>query len=204
MTGAAGPACRLHVKIALATGVPFAVLWGGWMALNQPMGPEPALTGVLAVAALLAGLLFGVLMSAVVGTMQWRSGRDRMARRGGDPDGPGAVDLGVRHTRTVRVGLPAAEVRRRSVAVARILRRARVADTGQGPGPIALWVGTSRRSWGERVELRVDPHDASTTDVTVSSRPIWPWTLADYGKNADNVDRVVGWLDGLADWGTPP
>ncbi len=35
--------------------------------------------------------------------------------------------------------------------------------------------------------------------MIVTSRPVFPWTLVDYGVNADNVERVLEWLRALPD-----
>jgi len=47
----------------------------------------------------------------------------------------------------------------------------------------------SFRSWGERVEVVVGAPDSSWAYVTVSSRSIFG--LIDWGKNRENVERVV-------------
>jgi hypothetical protein len=49
---------------------------------------------------------------------------------------------------------------------------------------------TGWRSWGEAlaVELRAA---GSATDVVISSRPVVPLTLADYGRGRDNGEVIA-------------
>jgi hypothetical protein len=52
----------------------------------------------------------------------------------------------------------------------------------------------SFKSWGERVVLQLHEASPSVTSVEVTSKAAFPLTLADYGKNAQNVQQVVDWL----------
>jgi len=68
---------RLHLRIAAVTGIPYAVLWAAWMYVFEL---DTGGTIGFVLAALAGGLLFGVIMSAILGTRQWRAGlavRDR-------------------------------------------------------------------------------------------------------------------------------
>lgn len=56
--------------------------------------------------------------------------------------------------------------------------------------------GLSYRSLGERIVIRLDSVKDRSTVVMISSRPRCPLALADCGKNAENVRRV---LEGLRD-----
>jgi hypothetical protein len=186
---------RLHRRIAIATGVPYAVVWSIYMAIAEDVGLDPARLGIVAGTGALAGLFFGILMSAVLGTWQWRAAA---RRRVTDPAAPDGVDVGVHRRSTIRVEVPAAEILRRSSDAAGVLRRGRVTAVEDADRIVTLRVGMSWRSWGERVELRLHPQSPSVTDVIVTSRPVFPWTLVDYGVNAGNVERVLEWLRALA------
>ena len=183
---------RLHRRIAIATGVPYAVLWSIYVAIVEDVGLDPAGLGIVAATGAVAGLFFGIVMSAVLGTWQWRAGR-----RVSDPAAPDAVDVGVHRRSTVRVEVPAAEILRRSGDAAGVLRRGRVTAVEEADRIVTLRVGMSWRSWGEHVVLRLHQQSPSVTDVIVTSRPVFPWTLVDYGVNAGNVERVLEWLRAL-------
>jgi hypothetical protein len=187
--------CRLHRRIAIATGVPYAVLWTIYMAIAEDVGLDPMGLGIIVATGTVAGLFFGILMSAVLG--RWQSRAADRQRRLTDPAAPDAVDVGVHRRSTVRVEVPAAEILRRSSDAAGVLRRGRVTAVEEADRIVTLRVGMSWRSWGEHVVLRLHPQTPSVTDVAVTSRPVFPWTLVDYGVNSRNVERMIEWLRAL-------
>jgi hypothetical protein len=52
----------------------------------------------------------------------------------------------------------------------------------------------SVKSWGERVVLRLRAVDPSVTSIEITSSASFRLTYVDYGKNEQNVQRVVDWL----------
>lgn len=54
-------------------------------------------------------------------------------------------------------------------------------------------VPMSVRSWDENVEVTLSGTDGSVM-AHVRSASRWRSTLFDWGKNADNVTRCIGWL----------
>jgi hypothetical protein len=184
----AGARRRLHLRLALATGIPFAVLWGGWFALTGAFAPGPGGLVIVAVAAVVAGALFGTAMSLVLGGIQLRAERRTLGRvrgRGGCASA------------TIPVGTPAAEVLRRGAEAAAALPRAELTSVDPEAGILVLRGGMSWRSWGERIEITAAPRFDSATDVTITSRSAIPWTLVDYGVNARNVQRLAVWVRDL-------
>ena len=51
----------------------------------------------------------------------------------------------------------------------------------------------SLKSWGEEIDVRISGSDENVA-VRVTSSSRLPTTLIDWGKNAENVARFVGWL----------
>jgi hypothetical protein len=185
----AGPRRRSHLRLALATGVPFAVLWGAWFALAGTLPPGPGGLGIIAVAAVVAGVFFGRAMSLVLGGEQLRG-----ERRALDPvvtSRPGVASA------TIPVGVPAAQVLRHGAEAAATLPRAELTSVDTHTGTLVLRVGMSWLSWGERIGITAPPRFRSATDVTITSRSVVPWTLVDYGVNARNVERLAVWARNL-------
>ncbi|MCW0215613.1 MAG: hypothetical protein OJJ54_19840 [Pseudonocardia sp.] len=180
---------RLHVRIGLATGLPFALLWGIWFALTGPVAATTAGPAVVAVAAVIAGTFFGTSMSLVLGRMQIRADRRLVGT-----DIRGRAGLA---STTIPVGTPAAEVLRQGHTAAAALPRASLGTVDPEAGTISLKVGMSWRSWGERIVIGVAPRFDSATDVTITSRSAVPWTLVDHGVNARNVERLAVWARDL-------
>lgn len=72
--------------------------------------------------------------------------------------------------------------------------RASLKDSDAESHTITLKVPISFKSWGERAALQLRPAGPDTTTVEVTSTASFPLTLADYGKNAQNVQQIVDWL----------
>jgi len=130
MSALSSDRARMHRSIALATGIPFAVLWGGWFVLTGSGGDTPAALAARAVAGVLAGALFGVVMSAVLGSRQWRAA---LAASTG-----GTIDAGTHAVRSLEVGQPAAEILRRAEEAAAVLGGAHVTSVDEATGTIEL------------------------------------------------------------------
>jgi hypothetical protein len=63
----------------------------------------------------------------------------------------------------------------------------------QSSGRIEARRGMSFTSWGENLVVEISGGD-NAVYVAVTSSSSWPLTLADWGKNQSNVDRVLDWL----------
>jgi hypothetical protein len=66
-----------------------------------------------------------------------------------------------------------------------------VAD--RSTGRLEARMPMSFRSWGERVQVDVSGADGDVL-VRIRSASRWPTTLIDWGKNADNLNRFLGWF----------
>ncbi|PSP11891.1 MAG: hypothetical protein BRC49_06850 [Cyanobacteria bacterium SW_10_48_33] len=53
---------------------------------------------------------------------------------------------------------------------------------------------TNWASWGERIFFKIQPGADDITRVTFRSRPQFRFTIVDYGKNLENVERIRGYL----------
>lgn len=168
-----------YLRVAAGTGLPFGVLWGSWFAVATEAYREPARLASVAVAAAVAAVLFGAVMAAVLGTVHLR-----MSGGTGPVHASEAVD--------VRLG--AAAVLGRLAGVGPVLGRARIVTRDAEAGLVVARAGVSWRSWGERIEIRVEERMPGLSTVTVSSRPVYPMTLLDYGINDRNVRKIVEWL----------
>lgn len=92
--------------------------------------------------------------------------------------------------------VPVEEAYQRSLSATEALQRAKVDESDEQAGTVELKVGVSFKSWGERVRIELSPEGEGATRAQVTSRAALKTTLADYGKNRDNVQRVTEWLRG--------
>src|SRR4051794_23525038 len=120
-------------------------------------------------------------MSGVVGTPQLRANRVRRT-------------MAASRTQSTEVALPLPEAYKKCLQAADAIPRASLKNAQEEAKTITLKVPISFKSWGERVVLQLREAGPSATSVEVTSRASFPLTLADYGKNAQNVQHVVDWL----------
>jgi hypothetical protein len=102
--------------------------------------------------------------------------------------------MAISRTQTTEVALPLAETYQKCLNAAGAIPRASLKDAKEDVGRITLKVPISLKSWGERIVLQLHEATPSATSVEVTSKAWFPLTLADYGKNAQNVQQVVDWL----------
>ncbi len=177
----AHPRLALHLRLFAVMGIPFGVLVAAWDVLHGPTTAAPVVVG-----GTVAGVLFGAVMSAVLGTLQWNAAvADRDQRRHRDPQA--TVELSPVVSRTVTFDAPSAAVLRRAAEATSIFG-GRVLDADERR--VTLTVPTAVRVWGERVTVAAGPGDA----VTISSRPTLRTAVVDGGRNARNVEQLAAWL----------
>lgn len=168
-------------KIAVITGVPFGVLLG-----LASAGEDRSAT-TFAVITILAGVMFGVPMAAMVSAVQWW--RARRARSTGEDAQPRS-----NVERTVIVQLPLPGAYRKCLDATMTLFGAENVELARDSGAIEVRTGTSRKSRGEKLTLELSPDGDATTTVSIRSHSAASTTLSDYGKNSANVDQVASRL----------
>lgn len=166
----------LYVRLFVVAAVPFGVVMAGVMSVFGHV--QDSLW-----AGLLAGVVYGLLMSAVLGTIHGHAVR----RLGERPTTTSSAEA------TIHVPLdPTTAMSRCAGALAELSGASSVTRDGD-----KAWTttGMSAASFGERVEC-VFAADSSGTTIHVLSNSIRKWTLLDYGKNRQNVNAVVAALKG--------
>ena len=112
--------------------------------------------------------------------------------------------MAISRTQTLEIPLPVAEAYEKCLRAAEPIPRASLKDADEQQGTIVFKVPISLKSWGERVTLQLSGSGPSATKVEVTSKASFPLTMADYGKNAQNVQQIVDWLmpSGASEGGT--
>ncbi|MGC5003955.1 DUF1499 domain-containing protein [Streptomyces sp. DT203] len=175
-----GAKSKLYGKVFLTIAIPYGLLFGLYLAVVSGQGVASGVLG-----ALLSGLLFGLAMATILGTMHIASVR----RRGRE----GPADFSVKQRQQLRLALPPIKAFERAVQAVTALP-ATVTSSDSESGHIEAKVGMSWRSWGETVTIVVQPQGSSSSSVCIESRPRLRITVVDYGKNRQNVERIVGAL----------
>ncbi|MFE6864209.1 hypothetical protein [Nocardia sp. NPDC057668] len=175
-------ATRVYARIFVRTAPLFGVLLAGYFVILGGGAGGAVLVGVV------GGLLFGAIMALLLGTISIRSVR----RIGGES----ATNAPVRQQlTTVLIAEPIAVFE----AVDHLIQGsgARVSQRDVTAGRIDARTGFSWKSWGERLSATVLSLGDGRTEVRIESRPRFPGTAVDYGKNLQNVRQLDEGLKAL-------
>jgi hypothetical protein len=161
---------RLYLKLFLAFGVPFGLLMGVFY-------PYPALV-------VLIGMLYGVIMSGIFGTIQHRSVRGKKQTHA----------AGVKHQRDIEIDMPYHAAFDACLAAVGELQRTKFREIDRFAGTIKVRTGINLMTYGEIITFQLQSLDADTTLVRIASRPRLKTTLIDYGRNLEHVNRLSLYL----------
>ena len=102
--------------------------------------------------------------------------------------------MGKQAEETVTVPLSIAEAYQRCVQATEALPKSKVTEADETARRVELKTKMSFKSWGEKVEMTLEPEGEGATRVHVLSKASVGTTMVDYGKNQANVNGVVEWL----------
>lgn len=86
---------------------------------------------------------------------------------------------------------------RRDARSALEAKGASIATADEAAGTIEARVGMGLMSWGEVIQVAISGSASAPTSVTIKSRSRVPITLVDRGKNARNVNQVLGDIEAV-------
>jgi hypothetical protein len=168
---------KFRLKIFLYTGVAFGIFMGLYHAISYGL-VESVVFG------LVSGSLFGLIMAFTLGFLQRHAAKTYGWAEGEVP--------AVNQRRDVDVALaPDAAFELAQWAVAALPAKVITRDTSTWS--IQATTGRTWQSWGERLSVHVEPRPAGSV-VRIGSRPRFPLTAADYGKNRANVESIANRL----------
>lgn len=75
------------------------------------------------------------------------------------------------------------------------IKKYKIKNENQERGGLYGKVGMSWTSFGELVKVSVQPNGSNKTLIEITSKPMFPATIADYGKNLKNVNSFVDFLN---------
>lgn len=160
-------------KVFVTTSVAFGV----FLAIVFASHSKPLIGSV--VAGGIGGLLFGSFTAIFV----WVASRSTKRRYG-----PHAED--VHQSRTMLIDRPVSEVAKACRDAALTIRKAQLLTKSQSETEIAVKVGMSWKSFGERINISIKSNAKGQSLVTIASTPSYSRTTLDYGKNFEDVELI--------------
>jgi hypothetical protein len=193
-----------YAKLFLATGIPFGIVMGLLTAIVTDLE-----TGLIEGVRL--GVMYGGLMSVVLGTIQMASDRQVTSKYSRDDSynmgsntltSSSAVNKvniqnlleGVHFVRRIEVPLTYSETFDLCIASVNALKKAKIETRDKMRGLVIARTGVSFKGMGEDITLNVKVVNDNTTKIEVSSKPVLRTTLADLGKNRENVELITDFI----------
>ena len=169
-----------NLKIFLANGIPF----GAFMAILFTFlyGIDAGLSG-----GLMSGLVFGFLMFIILGFLHTRAVRKI--------SGVTSRELmSTFQTRNIKLPLPFERAYDLCIESLVMIRKCKVREQDRSSGKIIANSSINWKTWGDTISFDLTGTGSEETEVSVSSRPTSWSTIVDYGKNLENVEKIVSFL----------
>ena len=169
---------KLYLKLFLAAGVPYGIIMGAVITLlSDPF------TGLIA--GLLGVILFGGIMSLILGSLHIWSVRRLGSKSKAAED--------VNQVRSIEMKLPYGKVFDLCLESVKLIKKCKIVEENRSWSRIVARTGISWKSWGEVITFDIRKmNDAVRVDVW--SKPAIGTTLVDYGKNLENVEKIISFL----------
>jgi hypothetical protein len=169
------------LKIFVVSAVPFAVFMGIYYTFRYDVR-----TGIIA--GLTGGVAVGFMLAVIVGFLHRRCVQKISGQY---PD----EKMEVNAIRDIELNMPLDRAFDLCVESLGLIRRCNVRDENRSQGRITATTGINWKTWGDTILFRLSRLNDDTTLVRVSSRPSARTTLVDFGKDLENVQLIISFLN---------
>ena len=171
---------NIYLKILFTTGIPFGIIMG--LIYSVVYGIQLGL-----ILGLFAGIFYGILMSLIVGSLHTRSIKQMHLEK---PEDAYQVHQG----RNIELQVSYDRAFNFCIASLNLIKNNKIRKEIRSLGTIDARSGMTWRTWGETISFDIKKIDDNRTQVNVFSRPFYILTIADYGKNYENVEKIKSFL----------
>ncbi|KAA3641963.1 MAG: hypothetical protein DWQ07_25540 [Chloroflexi bacterium] len=105
---------------------------------------------------------------------------------------------GVHQTRNVKLQLSYDKVFDICVESIKVIKNCKLEFESRSQGEIVAKAGMNWKTLGDVIEYKLNRTDNDLISIELSSRPSLRTTMVDYGKNRENVDKIVEYLNKYA------
>lgn len=125
------------------------------------------------------GVIVGGILALIIGTLQ------RFAPRSSQ---------GIHQTRTIDVALVYDHAFDSCLAAIGTALNGKISSQDRASGLIEARTGLTWKSYGEDILMTIREVDENHTQIRVASRPTLFITWVDYGKNSENIEKIIAYL----------
>lgn len=134
---------------------------------------------------LVSGIIFGLLMTVILSIIQWINQR-RLGQKKGK--------LKVNNTVRFEIEDSKQEILELCEKSLVNIKKCIIEKSNLDEGTLTAKTGGTWLTWGEFILFQLEFIDDNKWMVNVSSRPIVKTTVIDYGKNRDNIQRIIEYI----------
>ncbi len=174
-----------NVKIFLVNGIPFAIFTG--ILYSILYGFSVGLKSGLA-----AGMLFGFLMYFILGFLHSRAVTAVAGKATKET-------LETCHERQLRLPLSYDSTFDMCMKSLSAVKGCTAQEKDLPRGIIIAKSSVNWKTWGDTISYNIDRVSDESTEIKVSSWPSSWTTIVDYGKNLENVESIVSFLEKYAE-----
>ena len=169
------------IKISIVAGISSGILSGILFLLfyGLPMGIAGGF---------LTGLTAGTVLFFIMGPLHEMSVK-KIAFDGSEGS------TGVHHVREIEILMSFNESFDLCIRSLDLISRSRVKEKDRSGGRIIARAGLNWRTWGDTISFEISASGEGSSRIRVSSRPAARSTIVDFGKNLQNVNRIVSFLE---------
>jgi hypothetical protein len=171
---------KRNITIFLLSGIPFGLFIGIWY--SHLYGYETGMKG-----GILAGVFLGLLTYIILGLLHIQAVKKISNREF-------SSHLRIHHTRDIDLQLPYDKAYDLCIKSLGHIKKCSIQNENPSEGRIVMKTGLNWKTWGDTITFDVKRINNNQTRVTVSSRPTARTTIVDYGKNLENVEKIVSFL----------
>jgi hypothetical protein len=171
---------KRNLKIFLWSGISFGTVMGA--RYSHLYGPAAGLKG-----GILSGLLFGTLMFIIMGFLHTHAVKKMVTNNSGNA-------LRTHHVRDLDLKSPYDRAYDLCISSLSLFRRCIIQEEDRSLGRIVARTGINWKTWGDLISITIKRTDNGYTYIEISSRPNARTTIVDYGKNLENVEKIVSFL----------
>ena len=168
------------VKIFLAAGTPSGIITCVFYSFRYDLQ-----TGLIS--GLISGFFFGLVISVIMGSLHIHSVQKIAPELTEEA-------YGIHHVRNIRLQMPYDSAFGLCIKSLIPIKNGKVRELDHTQGKIIAKTSINWKTWGDTIIFDITEADNGYTDVKVSSRPTARTTLVDYGKNLENVEKIISFL----------
>jgi len=162
------------ILAGISAGIFFVLFYGLWIGIAG---------------GLFIGLIVGAVLLFIMGPLHEMSVK-KIAGDGSEGS------TGVHHVREIEISRSYDESFDLCIRSLELISRSRVIEKDHSGGRIIAKAGLNWRTWGDSISFEISASGEGSSRIRVSSRPAARSTIVDFGKNLQNVNRVVSFLEG--------